>query len=204
MEILQTEDIDLEMVADLCAVGVKRKPPAPRDRLSWHVTNLIESAYLISKGENRYWEGDGVVSGIMSMGRIWESAVDCYMAGYASCRAGVYVPDIVSSKDEIAGSLDGLAVLPSVGVVVCETKLRFTLNGDIPTKHVQQMRAYCHLADTNLVLYLSGHLSSKPPTAKATMRLIRFTTQSIQENWEMLVNTKKYLIKCGCAPQGGS
>lgn len=202
MVLLYAEPINLELVADLCAVGIQRKPPTPRDKSLWHVSNLIDSAQLIAKGDTRYHEFEGEPSGIMSFGRIWESAVDCYLTHYA-IRHGIYVTDVELIKDDILGSLDGVMVHYEWGEMICETKLRFTLNGEIPMRHLQQTRAYCHLADTNLVCYVSGHISSTPPTARAEMRIIRFTQQSIQENWEMLVNTKNYLLKCGCSPNGG-
>ena len=83
MDILHTEPIDLERVADLCVCPPKRRPLAPRDYTKFHVSNLLESASLISKGDNRYHEYEGHPLGIMSLGRIWETAVDCYLIDYA-------------------------------------------------------------------------------------------------------------------------
>ena len=200
MEILHNEPIDLELVADLCAVGIKRKPPAPRNHQAWHVTNLLKSGQLIAKGNIQYHEFEGRPSGIMSLGRIWESAVDCYLQYYTAQRGGFYTPDVESAKDGVIASLDGIMWLPDLGWLVCESKLRFGLNGEIPLDHLQQVRAYCHLAGTDLVCYVSGHLSSAPPTAQATMRIIRLTKQSIEECWRGIVNTKEYLVKCGCSP----
>ena len=200
-EVLKTETIDLELVADLCAAGIKRKPPSERDRSKWHVSNLIESASLIARGDNRYHEYVGRPAGIMSMGRIWESAIDCYLTHYAVQQGGVYVPDMEQEQDGIVGSLDGIMILPELGMVVCETKLRFTASDEIPLKHVQQTRAYCRLADTDLVCYVSGHITSNPPSVAGFLRIIRHTAQSIAENWQMLVNTKLYLERCGCSPE---
>lgn len=201
MEILYQSPIDLELVADLCAIGIQREPPTPRDFDKWHVSNLIDSAKLISKGDTRYHEFEGEPSGIMSFGRVWESAVDCYLIYFAVQKSGVCVPDMELTKDDILGSLDGIMILPKLGMLVCETKLKFSLHGEIPLRDLQQTRAYCHLADTDLVCYVSGHLSSTPPTARAELRIIRFTQQSIEETWEMLKNTKDYLIKCRCSPE---
>jgi hypothetical protein len=204
MEILRTESINLELVADLCSFEKHKEQPTIRDRSKWHVSNLIESSKSISRGDNTYHEYEGEPSGIMSMGRIWESAVDCYLFDYAAQRDGFYSPNIEQIKDDILGSLDGMMYLPGVGTPVCETKLRFTQSSEILGKHLQQIRAYCHLLDTDLACYISGHISSNPPTARAEMRIIRFTKQSIQENWEMLVHTKNWLIECGCSPNGGT
>ena len=204
MEILSTEPIDLEQVADLCAVNDKRKPPIPRNYSKWHVSNLLQSARLIAKGDVRYHEYEGHPLGIMSMGRIWELAIDSYLTYYATQNSGVYVPDMEQEKDGILGSLDGIMVLPELGMLVCETKLRFSLRSEIPLSHLQQIRAYCHLADTTLVCYVSGHISTTPPTARAELRIIRLTEQSIEETWDMIMNTKKYLVGMGIFPENKS
>jgi len=202
MDIILDEPIDLEQVADLCAIGMKRKPPEPRNYQAWHVSNLLQSAHLIAKGDIRYHEYEGDVKGIMSLGRIWETSIDYYLADYATNLGGFYQPDVESIKDDIIASLDGIMWLPDWGWLVCETKLRFTLNGEIPLTHLQQVRAYCHLAETDLVCYVSGHLSSRPPTAEARMRILRLTEQSIQETWQGIVRTKEYLVGQGCYPEG--
>jgi len=186
---------------------MKHKPPTPRDFQKWHVSNLLQSGHLIAKGDVRYHEFEGEPYGIMSWGRIWESAIDCYLTDYAVNLGGFYTPDVESIKDDILGSLDGMMWLPDLGRLelgwmVCETKLRFTLNGEIPLSHLQQIRAYCHLAETDLVCYVSGHITSRPPTAEARMRIIRLTEQSIHETWQGILNTKEYLIGQGCCPVG--
>jgi len=181
---------------------MKRKPPTPRDYEKWHVSNLLQSGRLIAKGDIRYHEFEGEPYGIMSMGRIFESAIDCYLTHYAVNLGGFCTPDVESIKDDILGSLDGVMWLPDRGWLVCETKLRFTLNGEIPSSHLQQVRAYCYLAETDLVCYVSGHIISKPPTAQARMRIIRLTERSIQETWQGIVNTRNYLQGQGCCPEG--
>lgn len=200
MEIIHGEPIDLERVADLCAIGGKRRPPTPRDYSAFHVSNLLESARLITKGDNRYHEYEGHPAGIMSFGRIWESAVDAYLTDYATQKGGVYVPDMEHEQDGIIASLDGMMILPDFGTMIVETKLRFSMSDEIPLRHLQQMRAYCCLAGTTLACYVSGHLNTRPPIAQATLRIIRLTEGSIRETWEMLVKTKEYLIGCGCGP----
>ena len=197
MEILLDEPINLEQVADLCAIGMKRKPPTPRDFEKWHVSNLLNAGHEITRGNIVYPEYEGKILGIMSMGSIWETVIDIYLTHYAVQQGGFYTPDVESVKDDILGSLDGLMWLPELGWMVCETKLRFTLNGDIPGKHLQQVLAYCYLADTDLVCYVSGHLSSRPPTAEARMRIMRFTGQGIEENWQGIANTKACLEEHG-------
>jgi len=204
LKVLLDEPIDLEEVVNLCRVGMKRKPPEPRNHQAWHVSNLLQSAHLIAKGDVRYHEYEGKVKGIMSLGSLWELMVDCYLADYAVQHGGFYSPDVEGTKDDILGSLDGIMWLPDLGWLVCETKLRFTLNQEIPLSHLQQVRAYCHLAETNLVCYVSGHITSRPPTAEASMRIIRLAEQGIQETWQGILNTKGYLIGQGCHPEGAS
>ena len=205
MKILRQEIVDLEQVADLCAIGMERKPPTPRDSSKWHVTSLIASSHRIVKGSISYTDDNVVPPNIRALGylgRIWETAVDCYLSRYAVLHKGVYVPDMEQEDDGILGSLDGIMILPELGLVMCETKLRFTIKEEIPLDHVQQIRAYCHLADTDLVCYVSGHVSTAPPAAHALLRVIRLTKQSIEETWGMLVNTKKYLEDQGITPTG--
>jgi len=204
MEILYDEMLNLEEVADLCSVGMGGRQPMPRDTTKFHVSNLLQSARLIAKGDTRYHEYEGEVKGIMSLGRIWETSMDCYLTHYAANLGGFYQPDVESIKDGIIASLDGIMWLPDMGWLVCETKLRFTLNREIPLTHLQQVRAYCHLAETDLVCYVSGHLSSRPPTAEASIRIIRLTEQSIQETWQGILNTKEYLVGQECCPEGVS
>lgn len=202
MEVVHQEYIDLEHMADLCDVAFEREPPGGRDHSIWHVTNLLASARLIVKGGNSYYVGNGPPSGIMSLGRIWESAVDHLLADYAKCRGGVFVPDIICARDDISGSLDGIMFLPTDtgSPLVCETKLRFTMSEEIPFTHCQQIRAYCHLAYTDLACLVSGHVSSAPPMFSALLRILHFTRSSIQEAWQSLVNTKLYLERLGQGP----
>ena len=210
MEILLDEPINLEQVVYLCAIGMKRKPPTPRNFQTWHVSNLLQAGHSIAKGDVRYPEYEGEIKGIMSFGSLWELMVDHFLTHYGANLGGLYVPDVESVKDGVLGSLDGLLWLPSgvpvpcpaSGWMVCETKLRFSLNSEIPLSHLQQVRAYCHLAETDTVCYISGHIISNPPTAQARMRIIRFAEQSIQETWQGIIRTKEFLAGQGCCPEG--
>lgn len=201
MEIIHQESIDLELVADLCAIGIQRGAPKPRDRSVYHVSNLLQSAKLIVKNDIRYHEYEGHPSGIMSMGRIFEAAVDCFLSDYAAKHGGFYTSDVESERDGIIASLDGVILLPEYGgMMVAETKLRFSQRLDIPFGHVQQISAYCHLMSTDLACYVSGHISSTPPTATAVLRILKLEKQRIAETWQGIVRTKKYLESQGCYP----
>ena len=204
MEIIHQQSIDLERVADLCEIGIERQVPEPRSDKLWHVSSLLKASKSIIKGKVEYSDsGPASMPSIAAMGRIWETAMDCYMQRHMEERGGSFVSDVVLSEDGICGSLDGAVDDPTwPTLAVYECKLRFTLNMDIPLDHLRQIRAYCHLLDTTLVYYASGHLSSAPPMIQATLRIIRFTQQSIEENWEGIVNTKKYLESLGITPEG--
>ena len=202
MEILHTEPIDIEHIADLCAVGIVRPAPSPRDHTRFHVTQLLDSAHLITKGDVRYSTFVGPVKGIMSLGSLWEIMVDCYLSDFATQKGGTYLPDVEQESDGIIASLDGILHLPDYGLMVAETKLRFTQNKDIPLKHIQQMRAYCYLLRTDTVCYTSGHVSSNPPEMTGMLRIIRFTKSSIAECWQGIINTREYLLSQGILPEG--
>lgn len=201
MKEIHREPIPLELVADLLHCGIKRRPSSPRNRSVWHVTNLIASADLISKGDVRYHEYVGVPVGIMSLGRIWESAIDCYLVQWATERGGAYIPDVEQCTDGVVASLDGVVVLPNK-LMVSETKLRFTGDDSIPFSHQQQIRAYCYMAGTLSVCYVSGHVSSRPPTALGLLRLLELTPLEAEETWAMIESTKQYLEEHGIAPVG--
>ena len=206
MEILYQKSIDLERVAYLCEIGIHRDSPQLRDTKMWHVSSLLKAGKSIIKGKVEYSDsGPASMPSIAALGRIWETAMVCYMTDYAKRELGGYFqPDVVLDEDGICGSLDGILLgAEMLGVedgMVYECKLRFTLNQDIPLDHLRQIRAYCHLAGVDTVCYVSGHLSSAPPLIQATMRWLRFTKESIEENWQGLVNTKKYLESQGIGP----
>ena len=202
MEILYQKSIDLERVADLCEMGIQRDPPQPRSIALWHVSSLLKAGKSIVKGKVEYSDsGPASMPSIAALGRIWETTMDCYMYDYAKELGGYFQPDVVLDEDGICGSLDGLLLGAEDGMVY-ECKLRFTLNREIPLDHLRQIRAYCHLAGVDTVCYVSGHLSSAPPMIQATMRWLRLTKASIEENWQGIVNTKKYLESQGISPMG--
>lgn len=200
MEILYQETIDLEHVANLCDIGLTREPLVPRDLSAWHVTDLLKSGQLIAKGENRYHRFTEEPSGIMSLGRIWETVMDHYLYDFAARQGGHYIPDLVCCRDGVAGSLDGFLNLPIFGDAVAECKLRFSASEDIPLAHLQQVRAYCRLVGVNVVCYVTGHITSRPPTVRALLRIFSLSAQSIAECWQGILNTKRYLESLGIDP----
>jgi hypothetical protein len=202
MEIIHQQSIDLERVADLCEIGIKRDPPQPRSGALWHVSSLLKAGKSIIKGKVAYLDGGPAsMPSIAALGRIWETAMDSYMADYAVRELGGYFqPDVILDEDGICGSLDGMLFGAEAGMVY-ECKLRFTLNQEIPLGHLRQIRAYCHLAGVDTVCYVSGHISTTPPMIQATMRWLRLTMASIEENWQGLLNTKRYLESQGISPE---
>lgn len=195
MQILLNEPINLEDVADLLDSG------GPRDKSSWHVSNLLESAELIVKGQNQYHEYEGAPNGRMSMGRIWENVVDGYLARFARQGDGWYLPNQVYTHEGVVASLDGVMFMPAWGLMVAETKLRFSKSTDIPFRHQQQIRAYCHMVHTNRVIMTVLRIAM--PIVEADLRIIEYTQESIDENWQMIINTKNYLESKGIGPKGG-
>ena len=204
MEIIHQQSINLDHVADLCAIGSWPKlPPEPRSTSLWHVSSLLKAGKSIVKGKVEYSDsGPAAMPSIAALGRIWETTMDSYMYDYAKEIGGYFQPDVTLDEDDICGSLDGLLI--AADGMVYECKLRFTLNMDIPLDHLRQIRAYCHLAGLDTVCYVSGHISSAPPLVQATMRWLRLTRASIEENWQGLLNTKRYLESQGISPTGES
>jgi hypothetical protein len=202
VEIIHQEAIDLEEVVRLCRTGIKRDQPKERDKSRWHVSNLLNAGREIVRGNVVYPEYNGAVKGIMSFGSLWELMVDCFLSDYAAKQSGFYSPDVECVRDDIIASLDGVVFLPDFGMMVAETKLRFTQGRDIPFSHIQQISAYCHLMSTDLVCYVSGHVSSTPPTVTAALRVLRLEKQRIAETWQGICSTKKYLESQGCVPTG--
>jgi hypothetical protein len=203
MELIRRELVDLELVAALC--GSSRLPlhvPFARSRSAWHVTNLLISGREIIKGNVDYYEETGKPSGPMAMGLIWESVMDHYLFDYACQLGGSYAPDTVCMEADIVGSLDGLMTLPEVTrPIVCEIKWRFSMEEDIPLDHLQQMKAYCHMAETPLVCYVSAHAWSDPPLFTAMMRFLRFNRSELEETWQSILNTKRFLENKGKGPK---
>lgn len=196
----EIQPINLEEAADIIA------GKTDRDYSKWHVTNLIESAYQISKGNTVYHEYEGEPKGIMSLGRIWEGVVDQYMVEYAASRNLEYIADVVTECSGIVASLDGM-LLSDTEAIVVETKLRFTLNQEIPLRHLQQTRVYCAVLmagkctlSVGKVMYPILRLTSTPPTAVAEMVTIQHSLPSIRETWDMIINTKTYLESLGIKP----
>ena len=206
LRVLREERVDLGLVADLCAVGIKRRATVTsRDSTKWHVTSLLRAGRDIVRGNVSYSDGVSVpdnITAIMNMGRIWESSVDCYLSHYAARQGGLYTPDVESVQEGIIASLDGVMWLPDLGWMVSETKLRFTLREDISAEHLQQVRAYCHCVGTNLVCFVSGHIATAPPDVRMLLRILRFPQQSVDDCWQGIVNTKNYLISRGITPDG--
>jgi len=206
VEIYKTDKLDLSDVAD------DLDPPKPRDNGRWHVSNLLESAQLITKGDIRYAGGNEVpdfVRTLGHMGRIWEAAADAHITKWAAERGGTYISNAVMEKDDIVASLDGIMMMPEVTepempesvLMVVEIKLRFARSTDIPFRHQQQVLSYCSMLNTNLVCYVDAHIASNPPEAFGFIRFIKFTEREIEENWQMLTATKEYLESKGCGPE---
>ena len=145
MEIYNASPLNLEDVADAM------DPPKPRDTGRWHVSNLLESANLITKGDTRYHEYEGAPLGIMSMGRIWEAAADAYLLVAAEEGLGKLTPldmyprqkrggmgvktfNIVTrggevTAAEVVSKADQLMIISAEGIVECTAVKNISVQG---------------------------------------------------------------------------
>lgn len=192
------EPLNLESVANLMAVQVHGSVEQ-RDYGAWHVSNLLKSAKLISKGEYRYHEFEGEVLGIMSMGRIWEAVADVMLRDYAESARANYLPKVAMGESGILASLDGLMVFKD-GNRVVETKLRFTARTDVPFDHLQQTACYCHLAGTTTVMMPVLHLTSNPPAATGEVVFLELDSGFVADTWNLVLQTKELLESRGLGP----
>ena len=200
MKLVHEEPIDLEAAADAFERRGPQPVPVPRDRSAWHVTNLLESANLIARGDVRYHTYEGAPKGIMSLGRIWEQVADAYLTDWAA----TYAPDIHVERDGIVASLDGALIPPGGGRIhVVESKLRFTLKEDVPDRHWQQVSAYCYMYGTLYACMPVCRIQTRPPVAVARLHFFELTEQETAETWAQLTATKRYLEQQGLGPRAG-
>lgn len=198
---LRIETINLDVVADIV------DPPRPRDHSITHVTELIGLAAKVS-GQKTYDDGppDERSRGIMAFGRIWEWLIRYYMDtryqewGYTSIDY-----DVRLTRDDITGSLDGLMVGPSESAIyskeplISEMKARFSRPAD-PRDHwryITQIKTYCKMARTTKTVMPALHMNTRPPEAIFNLYWLDFSQQEIDENWQMMMNMKRYKAERG-------
>ena len=180
--------------------GVKATGKYERDYSSWHVSNLLESAYQISKGNAVYHEYQGRPKGIMSLGSLWEMLADVYLDWWAVERGGAYIPNVTMKKDDVIASLDGMILGTEAGMMT-ETKLKFSMNKDVPFRHKQQVHCYGAISGVKTVVFCILGLNTRPPEAAGRLEVYDLTERTIQETWEMVIKTKEYLVSLGLGPQ---
>lgn len=188
MKVLLEEALDMEKVADL--VG----GPVQRDSRGYHVTDLIAAASRIAKGTK---EPDySGLEGLAAMGRIWERVAHDTVRSWVEGIGGVFLaaPRPAPVLDGITGTLDGIAAAPEWTAVV-EDKLKFgrVANPCEETRWMMQVKGYCKLICARRVLFSVLAILHSPPRAIAKLHLIEFSQGEIDENWAMLLNTKRYL-----------
>jgi len=182
---------------------------APQDRLpGYHVTDLIRAAITLSKGDTPRKSGPLVDdTGMMSLGRMWEAVIRPYCKMYCEGLGLVYqAPEpsndmLRAERDGILANLDGLALNTDTPIAVIEAKLTTSKNNSDPTQYYNWMaqgKAYCHMMGVRQAWFPLCYLPrSGPPMAITKVWLISFEQHEIEENWQMLRNTKEYLIREG-------
>lgn len=130
-------------------------------------------------------------TGIMSFGRIWEATIRPWMA----LQFPGFLPQQILEKEEVIGTADGTY---DQGIV--EVKVRFAkYDGQPLDRWVTQTKAYCYMSGTrkgNIVVLKVG---SAPPEARLHIHHFEWEDWELQENWEGLMQVRKY-----AESQGGS
>jgi len=181
----------------------------PQVRLpGYHVTDLIRAAITISRGDTPKKSGPLVDdTGMMSLGRMWEAVVRPYSRVHCE-RLGLEYqgpePDndmLRRERDGILANLDGLALKNGKSVAVIEAKLTTSAKNSNPTSYynwMAQVKAYCYMEGVRQAWFPLCYLPrSGAPMVVTKVWLVSFEQHEVDENWQMLVNTKEYLIKEG-------
>lgn len=190
---IHTLDLPLETVADII------DPPQPRDKSVPHISDLISHARDPSETPEQKEAQLAIAreSGIMALGRIWEYTARVLIARRAEMLGLRFVAQSLGTADGIVGSLDGL-FYPLAGTgfpappTVVEIKLRYAKPSD-PLRNwrwMSQIKAYCHLYQTDSAYLLVLHVTSNPPHVWCQEHYLRFAQEEIDSNWAMILNAK--------------
>ena len=205
------KDFTIDYVAD------SLEHPRGAREVGWHVTDLIRASDDMVKGRDidpmAYWYDEtrpdldmSRTPGILDMGRIWEALSIRALNEWAADRGMVVNQlDRALNLDGVWMSLDGVletnlpgAVPLEWPVAVVECKFRFA-NIDDPrsstpwVKWMRQVKSYCHVVGVKHAWMVVGSVTSRPPSAASKIEIVEFSREELLANWQMIMNTKKYL-----------
>ena len=191
MEIAYTDYTALDAAVEIL-------DPSPPRAEGYHVTDLIRAGEQVIKGKNPD-ETEEYPEGLAAMGKLWEYSIRSYIHQRAKGMQAHFDPQRVVEKDGIHGSLDGMLLFPpgTRKPSVVEIKCRFAPPSSPLDNHrwMAQCKAYCYMVGMNEVWMPILYLPHSPPRAIFHTYSILFSVQEIEENWAMLLNTKRYLEK---------
>ena len=206
-------DFAIDYVADKLANATGGVAPARAE--GWHITDIIKASKALAQGkavnpEDFYCAGDGAHKelsedlarakelGLLDMGHFWEAAARPAFVQWCGSRFGLQATGPQQTEaDGIIANADALVkdLQTQTVVAVAECKFRFSAKTDPVTNDewMQQVKGYCHIWETNAVWMVVGNVRSGPPGAGSRIYMLTFTDEEIDENWQLLVNTREYL-----------
>ena len=206
-------DFPIDYVADKLANATGGVAPTRAE--GWHITDIIKASKELAQGkavnpEDFYCAGDGVHKelsedlarakelGLLDMGHFWEAAARPAFAQWCGSRFGLQATGPQQAEvDGIIANADALVkdLYTQTVVAVAESKFRFSARTD-PTANeawMQQVKGYCRIWGTTTVWMVVGNVRQAPPGAGSRIYMLTFTDAEVNENWQMLVNTRQYL-----------
>ena len=187
-ELVSAEQLSMSVAVD------KFDPPEPRDHSKVHVSELINRAAKVT-GMAPSYDNEPTQEGwnIMALGRGVEALLRPMLIHEAGKKEWLFKPQIVYTKDDIIGSLDGeLHSYQGIEAIV-EMKSKHSSPSD-PTenwRYMAQCQAYCHMAGCSTawmpVLYLPRR---GPPNAELHLYQKSFSESEIADLWLTLKNCK--------------
>jgi hypothetical protein len=185
----------------LVALGDALDAQSSRERVGWHVTDLIKIRRLLAHPNSttqvrEYFKGSYLpdwVRNLGAIGKIWEEAVmRTYVMWYSS--EGSRVDEKVEAEcDGVTGSLDGMFYPSNGSAMVIECKCRFGWSSEDPRHYrdwMPQCLAYCHMVGTTEVLMPVLYLPATSREVRFLQHRITFSKGEVEGNWSTLMTAK--------------